>query len=230
MQYTYSKSIDNASSVGGVGGVVVQQDGNYAAERGLSSFDMRDNLRITSTYELPFGQQKHFANHGWALHLFGDWRLLNTFTWHTGTPFTAIMGGTSSDTSGTGASGSTRADYAINPKEPLDPNIGICGSAAIRIFQYRRLRSTSAWVNTEIRARIASKARARSPGISRWNKAFRLGSTDRQRRGEIQWSVTNVTNTVNYSGLGTTFGSSTFGRVTSAAGMRAMNLTLRFNF
>ncbi len=62
------------------------------------------------------------------------------------------------------------------------------------------------------------------------NKAFRLGSTDRQRRGEIQWSVTNVTNTVNYSGLGTTFGSSTFGRVTSAAGMRAMSLMLRFNF
>ena len=88
----------------------MQQDGNYAAERGLSSFDMRDQLRITSTYELPFGQQKHFANHGWTLKLLGDWRLLNTFTWHTGTPFTAIMGGTVSDTSGTGASGSTRAD------------------------------------------------------------------------------------------------------------------------
>ena len=34
LQYTYSKSLDNASSIGGGGGVVVQQDGNYAAERG----------------------------------------------------------------------------------------------------------------------------------------------------------------------------------------------------
>ncbi len=62
------------------------------------------------------------------------------------------------------------------------------------------------------------------------NKAFRLGSTDRQKRGEIQWQVQNVTNTVNYSGIGTTFGSSTFGRVTSAGAMRSMSLMLRFNF
>ncbi len=55
--YTYSKSLDNASSIGGSGGIVVQQDGNYAAERGLSSFDMRHQFRFASTYELPFGEE-----------------------------------------------------------------------------------------------------------------------------------------------------------------------------
>ena len=223
VQYTFSKSIDNASSIGGAGGVVVQQDGNYAAERGLSSFDMRNQLRITSTYELPFGQQKHFANHGWALHLLGDWRLMNTFTWHTGTPFTAIMGGTNSDTSGTGASGSTRADQIGNP------NVGICGG------------STTAFFNTAAFAAPptgqygdAHRNTIEGPCSFTWNlsmnKAFRLGSADRQRRGEIQWQITNLTNTVNYTGVGTTFGSSTFGRVTSAGGMRTMSLMLRFNF
>ena len=230
VQYTYSKSLDNASSVGGVGGVVVQQDGNFAAERGLSSFDMRDQLRVTSTYELPFGQQKHFANHGWTLKLLGDWRLLNTFTWHTGTPSTAILGGTSSDTSGTGASGSTRADFAVNPMgQPVDPNMGTCGGTASAFF------NTAAFVAPPTgQFGDSRKDSIEGPCSFTWNismnKAFRFGPTDRQRRGEIQWSVTNVTNTVNYSGLGTTFGSSTFGRVTSAAGMRAMSLMLRFNF
>jgi hypothetical protein len=31
----------------------------------LSSFDMRHQLRVISVYELPFGQQKKFASHGW---------------------------------------------------------------------------------------------------------------------------------------------------------------------
>jgi hypothetical protein len=223
IQYTYSKSLDNASSIGGAGGIVVQEDGNYAAQRGLSSFDMRDNLRITSTYELPFGQQKHFANHGWALHLFGDWRLLNTFTWHTGTPFTAIMGGTDPDPSGTGIAGSTRADQIGNP------NVGICGGSATAFFNTAAFLAppTGQYGNSQ-------KDSIEGPCSFTWNasmnKAFRLGSTDRQRRGEISWSVTNVTNSVNYSGLGTTFGSSTFGRVTSTAGMRTMSLMLRLNF
>ena len=39
--YTLSKSIDDASSIGGGGAVVAQNDQDLAAERGLSSFDQR---------------------------------------------------------------------------------------------------------------------------------------------------------------------------------------------
>ena len=223
VQYTYSKSIDNASSVGGVGGTVVQQDGDYAAERGLSSFDMRDQLRVTSTYELPFGQQKHFANHGWTLKLLGDWRLLNTFTWHTGTPFTAYVGGPDSDSSGTGIGGSTRADQIGNP------NLGICGGPTTAFFNTAAFAAPPAGEYGDARRDTIEGPCSFTWNLS-MNKAFRLGSTDRQKRGEISWQIQNLTNTVNYTGLGTTFGSSTFGRVTSAGGMRTMNLTLRFNF
>ena len=45
--YTFSKSIDNASSIGGGGAVVVQDDRNLAAERGLSSFDRRHTLTLS---------------------------------------------------------------------------------------------------------------------------------------------------------------------------------------
>ncbi len=113
--YTFSKSIDNASSIGGAGGIVVQQDGNYAAERGLSSFDMRHQFRFSSTYELPFGERNRWANHGWKEHALGNLRLLNTVTWHTGTPLTVYLGGSAANNSGTGSNFSERANLIGNP-------------------------------------------------------------------------------------------------------------------
>ena len=53
--YTLSKSIDNASSIGGGGSVVAQNDRDLAAERGLSSFDQRHRFAGDCHYELPFG-------------------------------------------------------------------------------------------------------------------------------------------------------------------------------
>jgi hypothetical protein len=46
----------------------------------------------------------------------------------------------------------------------------------------------------------------------------------------MRWEVQNLTNTPKFTGLGTTFGSTLFGRVTSAASMRSMDVMLRFNF
>ncbi len=52
--YTFSKALDNASTIGGSAPVVVQQDGNFAAERGLSSFDMRHQLRVVFRLRAAF--------------------------------------------------------------------------------------------------------------------------------------------------------------------------------
>jgi hypothetical protein len=95
--YTFAKSLDNASTIGGTTPIVVQQDGNFAAERGLSSFDVRHQARLLTLYELPFGEHHRRLNRGWALHAFGNWRLQNIVTWQTGTPVTAYLGGTASD-------------------------------------------------------------------------------------------------------------------------------------
>src|SRR6185503_2171417 len=54
--YTYAKSIDNASSFGGTGGgTVAQNDKDLSAERGLSSFDRRHNFGLTWMFSSPFG-------------------------------------------------------------------------------------------------------------------------------------------------------------------------------
>src|SRR4029079_7373799 len=43
-RYTFSKSIDDASSIGGGMGTVAQNDLDLTAERGLSSFDQRHRI------------------------------------------------------------------------------------------------------------------------------------------------------------------------------------------
>ena len=45
--YTFSKSIDDASTfAGGTGGTVIQNPNDFSADRGLSSFDQRHNFTL----------------------------------------------------------------------------------------------------------------------------------------------------------------------------------------
>ncbi|HTU33204.1 MAG TPA: carboxypeptidase-like regulatory domain-containing protein [Candidatus Acidoferrum sp.] len=223
LMYTFSKSLDNASSIGGTSPIVVQQDGNYAAEWGLSSFDMRHQVRLMSVWELPFGQHHNLASHGWTSKVFGDWRLMNMVMWHTGTPFTAYLGGGASNNSGTGANFSERAEQVG------DPNVGICGGSALNFF------NTSAFVvpaagtyGDERRGAIEG------PCSFSWSsslaKSFRYGPRERQRSITVRWEVQNLTNTPSFTGVSTTLGSPLFGQINAAGAMRSMDVMLRFNF
>jgi hypothetical protein len=224
--YTFAKSLDNASSIGGGAPVIVEQDGNYAAERGLSSFDIRHQLRIFSVYELPFGERKRWANHGMVEHVFGNWRFMNTLTWQTGTPFTALVGGAASD-NGTGANFTLRAEQIGNP------NLGICGGAPSEFFNKSAFEepvdpSGNPTYGNERRGAIEG------PCSFSWNmsfgKSFRFGRTDRGRRLDARWEIQNLTNTPHFTGLGTTVDSELEGYVTSAGAMRTMDFTMRMNF
>ena len=64
VSYTLSRSIDDASSVGGGATVVAQNDLDLAAERGLSSFDQRHRVNADFTFELPFGADRRWLNSG----------------------------------------------------------------------------------------------------------------------------------------------------------------------
>ena len=169
--YTYAKSLDDASSIGGAGGggTVEQQDGNLHAEYGLSTFDIRNQFRLISMWQLPFGQRYRRANHGWEQKVFGDWRLQNIFTWQTGTPFTALLGGVASD-NGTGA------NFSLRPNIVGNPNQGICGGSPSAFFNTEAFAlPTDASGNLTYgneAARFSRRARARSTGMRGFRKRF----------------------------------------------------------
>ncbi len=65
-----------------------------------------------------------------------------------------------------------------------------------------------------------------------WNlslaKSFRFG-TEQRHTFNMSWEIQNLTNTPSFSGVGTTLGSTTFGRITGAGSMRTMDIMIRFN-
>jgi trimeric autotransporter adhesin len=89
--YTFSKSIDNASGVGGGSLVVVQDEKNLLAERSLSSFDQRHKFQLDFTTDVPFGRQRRFFSSAPSTvqGIISGWSLNGTLQMNSGTPLTA---------------------------------------------------------------------------------------------------------------------------------------------
>jgi hypothetical protein len=81
--YTYSKSIDNDSLGNSVVSSNLDQGNIKALERGLSSFDIRNRLTVSVTYDLPFKFRNNALNA-----VFGNWQAGGIITEQSGQPFT----------------------------------------------------------------------------------------------------------------------------------------------
>ncbi|HXX71588.1 MAG TPA: TonB-dependent receptor, partial [Candidatus Acidoferrum sp.] len=251
--YTYGKSLDDASSIGGSAATVEQQDGlEYLhKEYGLSTFDVRHQFRAVSMWELPFGERHSLLNHGWPSRVFSDWRWQNIFTWQTGTPFTVLLGGAASD-NGTGV------NFSLRPNINGDPNLGVCGGTRTVFFNTNAF-SLPVDANDNLAYGDEPRGAVEGPCMFNWNssvaKTIRFGP-ERRRTVNVSWQIQNLTNTPNFTGIGTTlpcFGTvgsgmggtasgltcsnepgvtqvhSFFGRVTTAGPMRSMFLMVRVN-
>ena len=220
--YTFAKSIDDASSIGGGTPIVVQDSNNLAAEYGLSSFDIRHQARINYLYEFPFGEGHRFAQKGLTAALFGNWRFSGNIGAQTGIPYTAQVMGTSAANVGSGGI------FATRPDQICDPNLSAGERAPLNFF------NTACFVVPPA-GELGNAARNTiiGPGMFVWNAQF--GKTipfgkDHEHRLDLRWEITNVTNTPNLTGLSTLVNSTTFGQVAGASAMRAMNVVTRFTF
>jgi len=220
--YTFGKSIDNASSIGGSTPVVIQNDKDFRLDRGLSSFDIRHQFRANFVYELPLGERRRWARGGWRSTAFGNWTISGYVIARTGTPYTARVLGTAADNSGTGANFSERADQVGDPSLP--DNL----SAPLHFF------NTAAFV-VPPPGRFGNAARNTIPGPGTFSLNFALArriplGRDQQHRLDLRWEVANLTNTPSFTGLSTVVNSATYGRVLGAQPMRTMNFVMRFNY
>src|SRR5205085_8433358 len=73
--YTFAKSIDNASTLGGGSAVVAQNDKDLRAERGLSSFDQRHTLNLSYVLTSPVSENGFLRGSGIGQKLLKDWTL-----------------------------------------------------------------------------------------------------------------------------------------------------------
>lgn len=216
--YTYSKSIDNASSIGGSGSTVVQDERNLFLERGLSSFDRRHQLQLNGFLASPFGPRGTFLkqNNLWS-RLLRDWNLNLGLTANSGNPLTATVLGATADASGSGTIGSLRADAT---GQSVDAGSGYFNTAAFAVPPA---------------ARYGNAGRSTIPGPSNvlvnasFGRQFQFGET--ARRGiEVRADAQNLLNHVNITGLGTVVNSANYGLATRAGDMRSIQLQLRLRF
>ncbi|MBM3793188.1 MAG: hypothetical protein FJW31_03785 [Acidobacteria bacterium] len=215
--YTWSKSLDNASTIGGTGALVIQDDNNLAAERGRSNFDRRHTLSFNGMLFSPFGERGYFLRQRNAVsRLLSGWNLQAGVTANSGPVFTARVLGTAADAAGTGATGSTRADATgvtvnggnyFNPAAFAVPAAGTFGSAGRNTID--------------------------GPGQFILNasigRSFPLNG-DPRRSLEVRLSADNALNHANITGIGTVVNSANFGLATNAGEMRSMQLQLRLRF
>jgi hypothetical protein len=218
--YTYSHSIDNASSVGGTTTVIAQDDLNLHAEEGNSSFDVRQSVSGNWQFNLPFGPNTPLLNSGNLLSRVVDgWSFSGNYTFATGTPLTPHFSNLASEISG-GSTGSLRPNRV--PGASLTAGGG----------SYQQWFNTGAFTAPAAGSYgNASRNSIPGPGTVSINaslsRTIQMGST---RSLELRAQANNFLNTVQYSGVDTNLNSHTFGQVTSVSSSRTVTVLARYRF
>jgi hypothetical protein len=219
--YTLSHSIDDASVIG-AGHIVglVQDFNNLHAERGNSFFDVRNQIRTSVVYDLPFGDRRRWFRSGIGRTLLGNWQMMGITQLSSGNHLTAYI--TAQNTNGVGPLFSQR------PDQNGDPNLPASQRTSRNFF------NTSAFSLPAI-GNFGNAPRGSIVGPSFFSVNFSLGrrmhfGKDAKDTLEFRWEVQNLTNSASFSNLITVVGATDVGIVTGAKPMRTMDLFLRVHF
>jgi trimeric autotransporter adhesin len=219
--YTLGHSLDDASVVGAghISGLV-QQFGNLAAERGNSFFDIRNDVRTTFGYDLPFGDRRHWLRSGMGAKLFGNWELIGTTQYSSGNHLTPYI--SASFTNSVGPLLSQRPDQIGDPNLPASQ------------------RTTGQFFNVGAFAlpatgKFGDAARGTIVGPSSFNVNLAIErrmhfGPDGKYTFQLRWETQNLTNAVNFSNVITVVDASDAGLVTGPKPMRSMDLLMRVHF
>lgn len=202
LQKTMTDSPDDRSSL-------PQDLKNLRAERALASFNKKNVFVANYIWEFPFFKNAKKL----VYNIIGGWQIGGIFRAESGTPFTV----TSSQATNSFFGGQVR------------PNV---------IGPVNGPRLVNAWFNTAAFAKPpdntfgnASRSMIIGPGVNLLDlsiyKNFRVTESVRM---QFRAEMFNVLNHTNYFNLGTTLGSSSFGKVTSALEPRQIQLGLKLNF
>lgn len=233
-RYTFSKSLDNASTIGSGEPLVAQGAGRSAisgvtnvaqnafdlsAERGLSSFDQRHNFTADYLWELPFGHERRWLSGKTPLRaVLGDWNWSGDWTIASGLPFTPRILGNVLNVS-QGVNGTQRADVVPGQSVSL-PNASIA-----------EWFNTAAFVAPSGAFGDARRNSIEGPGSRLFDMSFtKIFPLSETRFLEFRAQFSNVFNTPQYTGIDTVVNSPTYGRVISVGPMRSLLLTARLRF
>lgn len=198
VSYSWSKCLDNGSVESGPPTLSLLSR-NY----GPCSYDITNNLTISSLYQLPFGKGQRFLgnSHGIVNGIVGGWALAGVFTDRTGQPFTPTL---SSDVANTGISGEWPNRISSGK---------ISNPTAARWFDTKAFT-----IPTQYTYGNSGRNILRSQGLvdldATLKKTFQIGESQ-NRQLEMRFESFNLANHPTFSAPNATIGSSSAGKVTS---------------
>ncbi len=223
--YQYGHSIDDATSVNGSGGSLVQDWQNPAAEEGHSVLDIRHQVSGTYLYELPFGPDKFWITSGVGSHILEGLSLSGSFRFATGDWISPGFEPTAQSDECGNTSG-LRASL-----NPLGGPVTAGGGSFLHWFNTAAYQAPTNHTGFCDYFGNAPRNSIEGPGTVSNNlslsKTANLGET---RSMEIRATMANAFNTVQYKGVDTTEGTPQFGQVTSVGQMRTFQFMARFRF
>ncbi len=221
ISYTFSKSLDNE------GGNIdnqsaTQNDNDPNAEYGLSDFNAKQTLVVSTVYELPFGTGKRFLSTGRLNNaVAGGWQVSAIVSAHSGQPFTVTS---AQDYSNTGSS-SPRPDRICNGTGPKKIsewfNTGCFSTTAL----------AQALANGTPRFGTSGRNILLLPGLQNWDLALIKKTTLRDRfAAEFKAEFFNAFNHTNLGAPGSVIGTDTAGVISSSGSPRDVQLAIKLEF
>jgi len=228
VQYILSKSLDDAASIAGGGGVVAQNPFAIFADRGLSSFDQTHKLTGTWMYDLPFGENRRFFSQGGGLRsrIVSNWQWSGSFTVASGLYLTPSVLGSTLDID-RGVSGSLRAN--VVPGQ----TISIPNPTTLDWFNKAAFCTPGINCENPNGTNYGDAGRYTIEGPGTFTMSMTLNRTiliKETRALDLRIAASNIFNHANYASVNTVVNSLTFGEITSVSNMRRITLLARFRF
>ncbi len=237
IEYTWAKSIDDDSSVGGQGptasqsaapsefasassgsnsasATIAQNWRNLRGERGLSTFDQRNLLSAQAQYTSGMGLKGGTLLSGWKGELYKEWTLLTEITAGSGLPETPDY---IEAVPGTGVTGTLR------PNRTGAPLYGRHAGYFLNQAAFTAP-ATGQWGNAGRDSITGPDEFTMNASLAR---TFRLSD---KLNLDARIDATNAINHVTYSGWNTAVTSPQFGLPTAANSMRSVQTTFRVRF
>jgi len=198
-----------------------------SCDYGPSQLDRRHNFNANFVYELPW-----FSNQqGVVGHILGGWETSGILTLYTGVPLTITSTGVDPAGQGVNISASTasgRPDLVGNAVGPRGTDF-LSGPTWFNTGAFAAVcPATGLCVS---RTGTAPRGVVYGPGFSRMDLSlFKNFKITEQVKLQFRTEAYNVFNHTNPNAVSTTFGSATFGRITSYRDPREMQFGLKLSF
>lgn len=222
--WVWSKGLGDTTDgaqAGSTAGYTFQNPANLHGEYGLLDTDLAQSLAVSALWDIPYGQGRRFGSNlaSWANVVLGGWSLDGILSKTSGNPFSVTVNGNPSNSGQTDRANIVGNPYSVPGGQRKAEFINTAAFAANAPYTY----------GDEQRNSIIGP-RYTDIDSSLTKEATLFSVKDSPVKFQFRWDVFDIVNHPNYNTPGNSFGTPTFGQITSANSPRQMQFVAKLIF